>query len=166
MNDPLINKLREAGWRRKLTANEEADLRAWLTAHPEAQVDWELEAALNESLGGLQDAPVPANFTARVLQLAEQDSADARRREPKMRWSWHSFLPKAAFAAGALCLGLVLYSQHQATQRANFARKVAAVSEVTAVPDPALLKDFYTIRRLDGPDEELLAVYKLLAASK
>ena len=57
-NDPIYNHLRELSWRRKLTAAEEAELRAWLAAHPEAQVDWEVEAGLNAALGALQDVPV------------------------------------------------------------------------------------------------------------
>ena len=57
-NDPLYHRLRELSWRRKLTDSEEAELRAWLAAHPEAQAGWEVEAELNQALGRLPDAPV------------------------------------------------------------------------------------------------------------
>ena len=40
-SDPIYDQLRELSWRRKLTGAEEARLRAWLAAHPEAQADWE-----------------------------------------------------------------------------------------------------------------------------
>jgi hypothetical protein len=35
--DPVYNRLRELSWRRPLTENEQAELRAWVAAHPEAQ---------------------------------------------------------------------------------------------------------------------------------
>ena len=38
-NDHLYQSLREASWRGKLTAAQEAQLRNWLVAHPEAQAD-------------------------------------------------------------------------------------------------------------------------------
>ena len=63
-DDPIYNRLRELSWRRQLTAPEKAELRAWLTAHPEAQSEWEAEAGLNATLRRLPDAPVPGNFTA------------------------------------------------------------------------------------------------------
>ena len=39
--DPVYQRLRETGWRRPLTAAEQAELRAWLAAHPEQQADAE-----------------------------------------------------------------------------------------------------------------------------
>ncbi len=80
-NDPTYNRLRELSWRRKLTGAEEAELRAWLAAHPDAQADWEAEAGLNAALGRLPDAPVPSNFTARVLQAVEREAAAELRRQ-------------------------------------------------------------------------------------
>ncbi|MEY2466714.1 MAG: hypothetical protein QOD03_1235, partial [Verrucomicrobiota bacterium] len=84
MNESDYNQLREKNWRRKLTAVEQTELRAWLAAHPEASADWEAELSLTETIVRLPDAPVPTNFTARVLQAIEQEaSVDARQREPK-----------------------------------------------------------------------------------
>ena len=57
-NDPLYHQLLEQSWRRKLTDAEEAGLRAWLAAHPEAQPDWDAEAGLSEALGALPNVPV------------------------------------------------------------------------------------------------------------
>ena len=111
-NDPIYNRLRELSWRRKLTAAEAAELQAWLAAHPEARADWEAEAGLNEALGRLPDAPVPSNFTARVLQAVEREAAAELRRRRTwqvwLRWRW---LPKAAVAAVVLGAGLVSYQQ-------------------------------------------------------
>jgi anti-sigma factor RsiW len=161
MNGPRYNRLLEQSWRRKLTAAEEAELRAWLAAHPEAQSDWEAEAGLNEALGRLADAPMPTNFTARVLQAVELEGAT----EPRGRaWAWQSwrfFLPKAAAAAVVLGAGLLAYHQHEVTKRMELAQCVAAVSEVAALPSPDALQDFEAIRRLNPTapaDEELLTL--------
>jgi anti-sigma factor RsiW len=162
MNNPLSQRLRESGWRRKLSPSEAAELRAWLAAHPEAEADWEAEAALNEALGRLPNCPVPSNFTARVLQ-AVQGTASARRAPRVTRWAWirRALLP----AAAALVLGLVLASREQRVvrQRSELARNVAAVSDVAAMPDPQLLRDFDAIRSLGQTppaDEELIALLK------
>jgi hypothetical protein len=147
-NDPLYNQLRERSWRRKLTAGEAAELRAWLATHPEAQTDWEAEAGLNEALGWLPDAPVGSNFTARVLQSIELDRAAELRRQRRkwqawLRWRW---LPKAAVATMVLVAGLVSYQQvAKVTQRAEYAQSVAVVSDVSSLPGPEVLKDFDAI---------------------
>ena len=162
-NDPIYNHLRELSWRRKLTAAEEAELRAWLAAHPEAQVDWEVEAGLNAALGALQDVPVPSNFTARVLQAAEREAA-AEQRRPGWEWSgWLRlrWLPKAALAATVVCAGVVSCLLIQDAQRHKLVESVAAVSAVASLPSPDVLKDFDAIRASNPtprPDEQLLTV--------
>ena len=156
MNDPAYNKLREISWRRKLTTAETAELRAWLAEHPEAHADWALDAALTENLARMPDAPVATNFTARVLQEVQRDSAAAHRGGRK--WSWRSFLPRAALATMALGLGVVYYEQHRAAEREQFARSVAEFSGVAALPEPAVMQDFEVISRLSEPDQNLLAL--------
>src|ERR1043166_4926015 len=100
MTESDYNQLREQSWRRKLSPNEEAELRAWLAAHPEAQADWETEAGLTEVLNRLPNAPVPSNFTARVLQNIECDAAaEVRKRVPGRNWFLRSWLAKAAAIA-------------------------------------------------------------------
>ena len=162
MEDPLDNKLRETGWRRKLSAQEEAALRAWLAAHPEHQPDWEMEAELTDALARLPDAPLPSNFTARVMQAVERETTTGHSRA-RWQWigTWRALLPKAAVAVVALGLGVFAYERHAATQRTELARRLARVSSVAAVPDPELLQDLEFIRHLDqtlAPDEELLAL--------
>ena len=162
-NDPIYNRLRELSWRRPLTAPEQAELRAWLAAHPEAQADWAAEAGLTDALGRLPDVPVPSNFTARVLQAVQQETT-AERRPPAVHWlDWlrRRWLPKAAFAAIVVGAGLVMYHQVQATYRKNLAESVAAVSAVSSLPGPDILRDFDAIRALNAapaPDEQLLAI--------
>jgi len=167
MNDPLYQKLRETGWRRKLTASEEAELRAWLEAHPEAKAGWKTEAGLNDILGRLPDAPVSSNFTARVLSrldgMEREIAAGSRRRESKWNWLWHPLLPKAALAAMAFCIGVFTYREVATVRQAELAQSVATVSEVVSLPGPEILQDFEVIRQLNTaprPDDELLALLK------
>src|SRR3954469_6162170 len=98
MNDPLENQLREAAWRRNLTPEEQASLRAWLAAHPDAARDWEQDHRLTAILAGLPPAPVSSNFTARVLQAIDRDTAASARRRP-VPWSWRWLVPKATLAS-------------------------------------------------------------------
>ena len=78
-NDPIFERWRERSWRRKLTSAEQAELRAWLAAHPEAQAEWEAEMALNDVLDQLPDAPVASNFTARAVAAVEREKAEIYR---------------------------------------------------------------------------------------
>jgi anti-sigma factor RsiW len=164
MNDPLYHKLREAGWRRKLASAEQAELRAWLASHPEAQTDWEAELRLTQTLRRLPDAPVPSNFTARVLAAVEREDAGARRKRPTgWKWAWRSLLPRVALAAVVLGVGWFAYHESRAAKRLELAQSVAAVADVRSLPSPEILQDFEAIRQLNptpAPDEELLALLK------
>jgi len=156
----LQSKLREAGWRRKLTEAEQAELRAWLAAHPEAHADWELESALIAAFNRLPDAPVPSNFTARVLQAVEHE--ESRSRVGSWRWNWHSLVPRVAFAAVVIAFtGLALQHHEIYRQRAALARNIALVTRGQPMPSPEALENFDAIRRMSQPqhaDDELLAL--------
>src|SRR2546430_17246944 len=89
INDPFYKRLSELGWRGKLTATEEAELRAWLAAHSEAQGQWQTEASLSEALNRLPDVPVPTNFTARVLEAVKLEAAAAERARSLGGPKWH-----------------------------------------------------------------------------
>jgi len=161
-HDPAYNRLRELNWRRKLTAAEEAELRAYPAANSEAQAEWETEAALGEVLDRLPEAPVPSNFTARVLQAVERETA-ARARAPRWSWSWRVLLPRAAVVVAVAGLGLFASQRYEVAQRARLARNVVAVLGAQPPPNPQDLADFEAIRRLNKmppPDEELLALLK------
>jgi hypothetical protein len=164
-DDPIYNRLRELSWRRQLTGPEQAELRAWLSAHPEAQDYWEAEAGLNAGLSRLPGAPVPGNFTARVLQAVEQEAAaELRRRDGKwLTWPWRRWLPRVAFAVVVLGTGFVSYQKVEAANRRKLAESVAVVSTVSSLPSPDILKDFDAIQALNStppPDEELLVVFQ------
>ena len=163
MNESVYHRLREESWRRKLTAGEEAELRSWLEAHPEAAADWELESGLNTMLSRLPDVPVPGNFTARVTQAIEV--AKDRPATSRQRW-WNSFLPRIAFATLVLSAGLLAYRdyhEHTVTHQRELIKGVETVSGIASLPSPEILRDFEAIRRLNTappPDDELLALLK------
>jgi anti-sigma factor RsiW len=163
-NDPLYHRLRELSWRRELTRAEQAELQAWLAAHPEAQADWAAETGLNEALRQLPDAPVPSNFTARVLQAVEQDAALEQRRQGRGlgMWAWAPrWLSRAAYATVLLGLGLVSYHAGATARQRQLAASLETVARVSAAPSPAILEDFDAIRALPvspPPDVELLAL--------
>ena len=161
-HDPAYRRLRELSWRRKLTAAEAIELSAYLAAHPEAQADWETEAALGEVLTRLDDAPVPSNFNTRVLQAIEHEAGD-RKLAPRKNWSWRVLLPRAAVVMAVASLSLFAYQRYEVIVRAKLARSVAAVLNAQPLPSPQVLADFDAIRRLSKTppaDEELLALLK------
>jgi anti-sigma factor RsiW len=160
-NDPIYNQLRELIWRRRLTGDEEAQLRAWLAAHPEAQADWEAEAGLNAALGRLPDVPVPSNFTTRAVQAAEREAAAGLRQPGWKWWGWPRlrWLPRVALTATLVSAGVVSCLVIQDVQRKNLGEGVAVVSMVSSLPGPDILKDFDAIRASNPTptaDEKLL----------
>lgn len=161
--DPADNQWREIAWRRPLEAGEEAEFRAWLAAHPEAQAEWEAETQLSAALAQLPDAPVPSNFTARVLQSVERE----RQREfqpstsRRMEW-WRVYLPRVAVAVVVVGVGLFAYHRHQTTRQLE-----QTLQLVDSLPGPEALEDFEAISRLSlapAADEELLALNEELLA--
>src|SRR5215472_224054 len=166
-NDPLYHHLLEQSWRRKLTPAEEQQLRAWLDAHPEGKVDWETEATLNDLLGRLPPAPMPSNFTARVLKAVELESRANERQMPGSRIWRPRWLPRLAFASVLIAAGTMSYHQGIVFRRASLAKSAAEsaamVSEVSSLPSPEVLTNFdaiYALNRTPPADEELLALLK------
>src|SRR5437763_4884541 len=101
MFDNPHNPISELSWRSKLAPAEEAQLRSWLEAHPDARAEWEMETALTDALGRLPEAPLASNFTARVLKEVEREAdAEARGRtsRPQRWYGWLRWLPRAAVA--------------------------------------------------------------------
>jgi anti-sigma factor RsiW len=170
-NDPVFQRLREISWRRKLTPAEAAELRLWLTQHPEDQADWEAEVALTHALTLLPAPEVPSNFTARVLQAVARE--DAPKSETAVGTSWWGGLRRRwAWASGFAMASLVLVSgmildnhqvqeQRQVAAREQLAKSVALISDVSSLPSAEVLADFEVIRvlnRAPQPDEQLLAL--------
>jgi negative regulator of sigma E activity len=156
-NEPFQNPLRELVWRRKLTDAE----RAGLAAQPEMQADLEIESRLSEVLARLPDAPVPSNFTARVLQAVERESA--RPRATSWSWTWRVFVPRVAVAAVVIAFaGLGIHRYELNAHRAALAKNVVLVAAVQLMPSVDALKNFNAIQRMSQPhaDDELLALLR------
>jgi anti-sigma factor RsiW len=168
MNDPLYQILLERSWRRELTPQEKAQLRAFLATHPEAAVDWQAEATLTGALRHLPNPPAPSNFTAQVMRAVELERT---RHRPSMSW-WEQwgrvFWPKAAWAAAAVLIGAVGFQQYRHFDRLRLARDLARIPVVAALPAPDTLQDFDAIRQFSRvstapgaspavTDDELLA---------
>jgi anti-sigma factor RsiW len=163
MRDEHYQKIMEAGWRRPLSADEEAALQQFLAAHPEARQAWAEEAALNRLL---QRWPVPAvssNFTARVLQAAQ--NAPVRSSAWRDWFAPSQWLPEGRVAQAALCSLMVcaaLFSFHQSQvmHRERMAREAASASRLATLPSVEWLKDFDTIKGISQTrvaDDDLLA---------
>ena len=166
MNEFDYKTLLEKRWRQKLTPAEEASVRAWLAQHPESKADWDLETQLADALDKLPDAPVPSNFTARVLQAIEREEAAVPRPSAnRARWFLRVLLPRTAVAAVALGAAVLTlnYRVHTAARRAELVQGVKVVTGVSSLPSPEILQDFDTIRQMPastGPDPELIALMK------
>ena len=157
-NDAFLSQLRESSWRRKLTEAEQAGLRAHLAANPDARAGWEMESALTTAFARLPDAPMPSNFTARVLEAVEREAA----RPPGWSWNWRGLAPRIAFAAVMVGFaGLAIHHHEIYSERVALVRSVALATGGQPVPSPDALENFDAIRRMSQPqpaDDELLAL--------
>lgn len=168
--DPVYQKLREIAWRRPLNEAEQAELRGWLSAHPEQKAETEVEAALTQALAKLPDAPMPSNFTARVLQAIEREQQAAARSASKTSppW-WRRLIPRIAVASVVVGAGVVVYRHNQAVKQeelADAARNLVVVATAAPLADPTVFEDFEAIRHLSQADEGLLALSEDLLSLK
>src|SRR5271155_4510948 len=115
MNDEHYREIKEAGWRRTLSGDEEAALQKFLAAHPQAREAWGEEAALNRLLQRWPAPPVSSNFTARVLQAVQS---------APVRHAWRNWFAPAQWLPGSLagrvamcsmmvCLGLFSFREYR-----------------------------------------------------
>lgn len=169
MNEAEHRELMEAGWRRRLTAAEQAQLHSWLAEHPEQRAAAEDDAGLSHLLERLPDAPVASNFTALVRQAARRESARPASR-PFLTELWARLFPRpaagVAWLALMLCLGWLAVQQAQSNARRQRASELVTISGAAALSDPSLFQDFDAIRRLPQPeDEELFVVLSTAPAN-
>jgi negative regulator of sigma E activity len=116
---------------------------------------------LRELLLRLTDAPVPSNFTARVMRAVELEELQAARTRG-WHWNWHSLLPRAAAAAAVvIAAGFAFYQHEIYSQRAEIAKNVVLVANAQPLPSVDALQNFDAIQRMSQPahaDEGLLAL--------
>jgi hypothetical protein len=163
MHEAEYQKLKEASWRRPLTAVERTRLRELLAAHPAWQNSWEEEAALNGLMRRLPGAVVSTNFTARVVQAAQRLPARPawRRRLELFPWPSAGWVPRVALGMAMVCSGFLSFHEYEALHRAQRSREVASVSHRAGLPSLDWLENFDTINRLTKvkvADDDLLAV--------
>ena len=164
--DTLEQKLREAAWRRSLTAAEQAQLDAWLATHPESAAEWKAEAALNAALTKLPEKTAPSNLTARVLaEIGREDLTTAGAR--KTNWlGWLGsvgWVPRAAVVVVLLGLGAFAYRNHQqGLARVDAASNIAAAAAAAPLPSVVLenFDEIFLLPPLPNADEALLAMMK------
>jgi len=163
MKQTDYQNLKEASWRRPLTAAERTRLRELLAAHPEWRESWEAEEAVNRLLQRLPSAVVSTNFTARVVGAAQRLPAKPawRRRLAIFPWLPAGWIPRAALGLAMLSCGFLSFQEYQTHHRAKVAQGLASVSRLAALPSLDWLKDFDTIDKLNKvqvADDELLSV--------
>jgi hypothetical protein len=122
--------------------------------------DKQMDARLDALLRALPDKPVATNFTARVLQTVEHQERPRvwRLLVPDFNW-----LLRVEIASLAVAVGVLTYSVRAHAEHTQFAKSLAAVSQVASLPSPDTLKDFDAIRHLSqtpAADTELLALLK------
>jgi len=169
MNSPELQKLLETAWRRELSREEQARLAPLLDCHPEARADWQTEAALTRLLARAPDAPVPSNFTARVLQAVAVSKPDRQTIFERLQAQWRGLLgPRLAWATVLLVAAVIAVTGQRHLSRTRLVRDLAQIPAVSAVPAPEILEDFDVIQQLSHvpvaanggqgfSDEELLA---------
>jgi len=151
--------IREVVWRRRLTEAELGELQT----QPKAQTELELESRLSEVLARVPDAPVPSNFTARVLQAIEREEAHATQKRSWM-WYWRVLVPRVAVAAAVVGFAGLAYQRHEINQRVQLAHSLALFAGAQPVPNEEELKNFDAIQRMSQAtphaDNELLALFQ------
>jgi len=156
-NEPFPEKLRDLAWRRRLTDAELKELRA----QPEVQAELELESRLSDVLAQVPDAPVPSNFTSRVLQAIEREEARTAQTR-SWSWYWRILIPRVAVAAAIVGFAGLSYQRHEFHQRVQRAHDIVLIASAQPMPSVEALKNFDAIQRMSQPsahaDSELLTL--------
>jgi len=129
-------------------------------AHQPASPELRVEARLTEALSRLADAPVPSNFTARVLAAVDLEDASASRSR-FWSWSWRALLPRTALAAALLLVfGLSMQQHVVRNYHAQLVKTVATVAANQPAPSVDALENLEAIQSMGRPakaDGDLLA---------
>ncbi len=127
------------------------------------QPERELEARLTDALAQLPDAPVPSNFTARVLKAAELEDTRSARAVGLRFWRWNgrALMPRVAMATTVLMLGGFGVQHYETVRhRIELAKSLSLVASTQAVPSVEALENLEVIQRMSQPthaDAELIA---------
>ncbi|RPI99768.1 MAG: hypothetical protein EHM39_05955 [Chloroflexi bacterium] len=140
-------------------------MRAHLAARPDESAEWEIETRLSAALDKLPDAPVPSNFTARVLQAVKRAEEQAGRQPTGLWRLWHwpaKWSVRAALASVILVAGLLSYQHVQDSRREERAQSLMEITSAAAVPGPEILQDFDAIHAMSQAPTADLELLKAL----
>lgn len=141
----------ECLWRGKLSEAERAELLA--------RTDLAEDARLTAALLKMPDAPVPSNFTARVLEAIELDQ-NRKARTHVWRWNWRALWPRLTVATAVLIVAGVSIQRYEANaRRADLAKNLALVASAQS-PGVDALENLETIQQMSRSahaDGDLLA---------
>lgn len=147
-----FNNQRESLWRGKLSEAERNEL--------QAQPELELEARLTAALAKIPDAPVPSNFTARLLDTIEFEEKQATRSRG-WNWNWRLLWPRVAVAAAVLIFAGVSIQRYEVnSQRVALAKNMVLVAAAQPPPSVETLQNLDAIQRMSlsgHADNDLLA---------
>ena len=170
MNEDPLPHLQDLLLRRDLTVEEIRAADTWLATHPDAVGAWNEQVRLARALRRLPEAPVPSNFTARVLAEVRNESARSEREIRQAPWGsllsrlglhfrFQAWFPAMATTA-CILIALAAWQWQSRRQLAEFRRDVTELRVMAAVPQD-VLEDFEAIRRFSesspSVDFELLA---------
>jgi hypothetical protein len=165
-----LQELLDIARRRPLSPSEQARLAVLRQQTPESPTDWAAEQQLTRLLRGLPSAPVPFDFTGRVLSALDREAVAAGRLERFRAWIAGLHLaPRYAAALFALLLLPLGYLQHQGATRSRVAASIARITAPVSTAAQAaqlspleMLEDYQAIERM--PVGQTLADDELLAA--
>ena len=124
------------------------------------QPELEQQARLTAALARLQDAPVPSNFTVRVMDAIELEEKRTARSQ-RGNWNWHWLLPRLAGATALLLVtGLGILHYETGRQHREITRNLSQLASTQAIPSVDALENLEAIQRMSQPthaDTELLA---------
>jgi negative regulator of sigma E activity len=118
-----------------------------------------LDARLNAALRRRPNAPVPSNFTARVLDAIDLDETKSAR-QPGWTWNWRLLFPRMAVTAAVLIFAGVSIQRYEANfHRVELAKNLALVASAQSPGVDALenLDAIQSMSQSAHADGELLA---------
>jgi hypothetical protein len=117
------------------------------------------DARLDAVLRRLPVAPVPSNFTTRVLAAVELE--EIRLARASRHWSWRWLFPRLAVSTAILLVAGISIQRHEIhSQRMELAKNIAAVAVSQPTPSVDALENLEVIQRMNQAgraDGELLA---------
>jgi anti-sigma factor RsiW len=154
MSKDLPENWRELSWR----ACDRSELEKAIQADTRVADDLEEDLRLTALLARLSEAPVPSNFTSRVVAEATRTEVSPR----SVPWvRWNSWLPRLAFAVFLGATAMFSYRHLQESRQLRIREGLEVIATVAQATDPEVLQDFEAIRAFnDAPaaDEELLSL--------